>query len=170
MHSHEFEEAYDDERQIRGAILSDRIRSLQRRPALCLTPETPVREAVRLMDENHMGCVLVTIDGKLAGIFTERDLLKRVVADDLDSRTTPVGEVMTPDPDCLKMEDGIAYALNLMSVGGYRNIPVVDDAKQPLCVVTMKDIVEFIVDLFPEGVLNLPPDPEHAIPRTTDGG
>jgi hypothetical protein len=57
-----------------------------------------------------------------------------------------------------------------MSVGGYRNIPIVDENGRPICVVAMKDIVEFIVDLFPEGVLNLPPDPKHAIPQTTDGG
>jgi CBS domain-containing protein len=170
MLSHENEDAYEDERQVRGAILSDKIRSLHRRPALLVSPETPVREAVRLMHDNHVGCVLVVVDQKLCGIFTERDLLKRVVAGDLDARSTPVGQVMTADPDALRLEDGIAYALNLMSVGGYRNIPIVDSEGKPLCVVAMKDIVGFIVDLFPEGVLNLPPDPWHGIPRTVDGG
>src|SRR5437762_7040650 len=141
MTVHEFEEAYDDERTVRGAILSDTIETLQRRPALIVSPETTVREAVGLMDEAHVGCVLVTIDDKLIGIFTERDLLKRVVADDLDARTTPIGRVMTPDPDMLHLGDGIAYALNLMSVGGYRNIPIVDENDKPICVIAMKQIV-----------------------------
>jgi signal-transduction protein with cAMP-binding, CBS, and nucleotidyltransferase domain len=170
MLSHEFEDAYEDERQIRGAILSDKIRTLQRRPAIIVAPETTVREAAGLMGQAHVGCVLVCVDGKLCGIFTERDLLNRVVASDLSPQITRVGQVMTADPDALRLGDGIAFALNLMSVGGYRNIPIVDEERRPICVVAMKQIVEFIVDLFPEGVLNLPPDPEHSIPSTIDGG
>jgi len=66
---------------------------------------------------------------------------------------------MTADPESLQSGDGIAWALNLMCIGGYRHVPLTDDDGRPTGVVSVKDIVEFIVDLFPDEILNLPPDP-----------
>ena len=114
------------------------------------------------MNEHRIGCVLVVEAGRLVGIFTERDVLTKVVTAGRDIDTTPVGEVMTRDPECLTLDDGIAYALNMMSVGGFRHIPLVDADGYPTGMVAMRDIVDYIVDLFPEEVLNLPPSPRTA--------
>ena len=76
---------------------------------------------------------------------------------------------MTRDPECLTPDDGIAYALNKMAVGGFRHIPLVDTQGSPQGIVAMRDIVEYLVDLFPQGVLNLPPSPNLAIARTREG-
>ena len=76
---------------------------------------------------------------------------------------------MTRNPETLTRNDQIAYALSMMHVGGYRHIPLVEDGKLT-GIISLKDIAEFVVELFPDGVLNLPPRPSLGIPRELDGG
>ncbi len=153
----EFEDAYEDEQTIRGAILTEPIRSLKPREPICVRPETSIRDAIAAMNDARVGCVLVTEGGRLVGILTERDILKKVVGKlDLDG---PVEPIMTQNPETVGLDDGIAYALNKMHLGGYRHIPVVDRSGGPVGIVSVKDFVEFIVSLFPTGVLNVPPEP-----------
>jgi CBS domain-containing protein len=137
--------------------------------AVCVAPTATLREAIDKMNEGRVGCVLVQEKGKLIGVFTERDVLTRVVGRNLSVDATPVADLMTRDPECLTLDDGIAYALNKMSIGGFRHIPLVDDQHRPTGVVAMRNIVDYIVDLFPEEVLNLPPSPGHMVPREREG-
>jgi CBS domain-containing protein len=163
----EFEEAYEDEQEVRGAIFGQPIRALDPDEAVCVSPATPVGDAIAAMNQAHAGCVLVTEGTRLVGIFTERDVLKKVVGRlDLGE---PVGAVMTRDPETVGMDDGIAYALSKMHVGGYRNIPVVDKEGRPAGMVSVRDFVEFIVARFPAGTVNVPPDPRLEA-RGLDGG
>jgi CBS domain-containing protein len=169
------EELIAEERAIEAARLGTAItkRPIRKlptlRPPVCVEPAANVRYAINAMNEHRTGCVLVAEDARLLGIFTERDVLNKVVAQGADIDTTTVAEVMTSDPECLTLDDGIAYALNMMSVGGFRHIPLVDAAHCPTGIVAMRDIVDFIVDLFPEEVLNLPPSPAHGIAREREG-
>ncbi len=153
----EFEDAYEDERTIRGAILTEPIRALEPHKPICVPPETTIRDAIAAMNEARVGYVLVTEGDRLVGILTERDILKKVIGKlDLDGSVEPI---MTRNPETVRMDDGIAYALNKMHVGGYRHIPVVDREGRPVGIVSVKAFVEFIVSLFPTGVLNVPPEP-----------
>jgi CBS domain-containing protein len=72
---------------------------------------------------------------------------------------------MTPDPDHLSVHATVAYVLNKMSVGGFRHIPVVDDEHHPACVISVRDVVTFLVDAFPREILNLPTHELHAPTR-----
>jgi CBS domain-containing protein len=126
-----------------------------------------VAEAMRLMNESHVGCAIIAQNGRLAGIFTERDVLRKV-AGLIDPQKTSVGKVMTTEPDTLPASASIAYALNKMSVEGYRHIPLVDAEHRPVGVVAVRDIVAWMCTLFPSSVLNLPPEPGY--PKTVDGG
>lgn len=163
----EFSEAYEDEKRIRGAILTQPISALDPKAPVVVAPEVPIREAVRLMTENHTGCVCVVERGVLVGIFTERDLL-HAVQSGVDPSRTPVGERMTEKPETLRRQHGIAQALNQMTEGGFRHIPIVDAAGRPTGIIAMRDIVRFIVSLFPDAVQNVPPDPR-AIPTQYGG-
>jgi CBS domain-containing protein len=138
--------------------------------SILVTEETTLAETVALMQKQHIGCVMI-IDGhgKLCGIFSERDLLNRVVGHPVDLKKAAVREFMTPRPETLEAEDRIAWALNRMHIGGYRHVPIVDADGLPKGMISVKDIIDFIVEYFPEEVLNLPPDPSHETPRT-DGG
>ena len=169
------EESIAEERAVEaarlGAAITKRpIKALPTlKPPVRVAPAVSIRQAVGLMNERGVGCVLVVEAGKLSGIFTERDVLTKVVTAGRDIDQTLVGEVMTREPECLTLDDGIAYALNLMSDGGFRHIPLVDGEGRPTGVVAMRNVVEYIVDLFPNEVRNLPPSPTLAIAREREG-
>ncbi len=125
------------------------------------------------MQYEHRGCVIVTDDGthnsKLTGIFTERDVLFRIVDRGKNPAALPIGDVMTADPETLSVGSAVAYALNMMSVGGFRHIPVVDDEHRPACVISVRDVVEFLVEAFPREILNLPIGSRTAAQQSREG-
>ena len=168
MNVSEFEDAYEDVARLRGAVLETAVSELMARDPCIVDADTSVVGAVNAMNERHIGCVLVQQDGKLVGIFTERDLLRRVIFRE-GNRSWKVSAVMTPDPETLPPSASVAFALNKMSVDGYRHIPIVGALGQPIGILSVKDIVHFVVDFFPEAVLNLPVDPARGIPKTEDG-
>ena len=129
------------------------------KPAISIPIDTPISQAIYLMQTKRIGCVLITSRGKLFGIFTERDVLKKVLGVAFDLKTTPITEVMTVNPQALNEEDTMAYALNFMDLGGYRHIPIVNDHFEPVGIVSVKDIVSYFVGHFQDEILNLPPHP-----------
>jgi CBS domain-containing protein len=154
-----------------SALLRQPVGALPVKTALVVAPETTVTEAMRRMQDEHRGCVLVTDDGtdnsKLIGIFTERDVLFRIVDRGRNPAALPIGDVMTANPECLSIRSGVAYALNMMSVGGFRHVPVVDDEHRPAFVISVRNVVEFLVEAFPREILNLPKD--HHTPNADPG-
>lgn len=169
MRSHsEFEESYDDEVRLKGEILSMPLGKLPRRQLVALPETATVADAIRAMNDGKVGAAVILQGGRLTGIFTERDVLSKIAGKPLDVNAVKVAEVMTRDPDTLPSEAKVAYALRKMSEEGYRHIPIVDSAAQVMGVVAVRDIVRWLVDLFPEAV-NLPPNPGLEA-RSTDGG
>ena len=176
MHSSEFEDAWEDdptsrerdEQQLGEAILGATIRELEPPAPVLVSESASIESVIHLMLERGIGSVLVQREGRMVGIFTERDVLRRVVSCSVGGER-PVAEVMTPDPECLGPDDGIAFALNRMIVGGFRHIPIVDDRDGPVAIVSQRDVVAFIVSRIPKRILNLPPDPRLEA-RTPDGG
>jgi CBS domain-containing protein len=144
-----------------ASLLREPVSVLRSRQPLVLSMTSTVTDAMRAMQADHTGCVVITDDGTvnstLNGIFTERDVLFRIVDRGRNPAHLPLQEVMTPNPETLSVRSAVAYALNKMSVGGFRHIPVVDDEHRPAFVVSVRDVVEFLVEYFPREVLNLPP-------------
>jgi CBS domain-containing protein len=97
-----------------------------RQQVLALPRATSVRAAAQAMRERHVGAVLVAADDRLEGIFTERDMVNRVVAEGRDPDQTTLADVMTADPDTASPNDTAIAALRRMQDGGYRHLPVVD--------------------------------------------
>ena len=156
----------DIERELLHAPIS----SLQLKAVVTVPVETTLAQAVQALQDHHVGCLLVTgPDGTLLGIFTERDLLTKVAGHGLDWSKEGISSFMTFDPETLRSADPIAWALNLMHLGGYRHVPLVDEDRRAVGVVSVKDVVDLIVDLFPAAVLNLPPRPRRA-PESEDAG
>jgi CBS domain-containing protein len=149
-------------------LLREPLRALPTRPPLVLRASDSVTDAVRLMQREHGSCVAVTEDGtigsRLIGIFTERDVLLRIVDRGKNPATLPLDAVMTADPEVLALSGTIAHALNKMSIGGFRHIPVVNENHHPVFVVSVREIVEFLVEAFPREVLTLSSDPHTQVP------
>ena len=164
MTQDDLDEPYFDRPRERRRFGQDLIQAplseLPVREAVVLSSQDTVTEAIRAMQREHRGCVLLTDDGtsstKLLGIFTERDVLFRIVDRGRNPATLPLADVMTPDPEALSVRSTVAYALNKMCVGGFRHVPVVDEEHRPAFVVSVRDVVEFLVEAFPREVLNLP--------------
>jgi CBS domain-containing protein len=157
--------------EIRGALLNDRIAVLGPAEPVCLREGASVQEAIeRMLARRQAGVLIVDADGRLTGIFTERDVLTRVAGQGRDPRQTTLGAVMTRDPEALGPADRIAYAVHSMSVAGYRTVPLVDAQRRPLGVVTVSDVIRWLADLFPEAVLNLPPGDVLKRPHQIDAG
>ena len=102
---------------------------MQRRKVLKAPPKTLVSKAAKLMADKNVGAVMVVEDERLVGIFTERDIVFRVVAQGLDARTTRLADVMTPAPDTVDPDKPFGYALLLMHERGFRHLPVIRDSK-----------------------------------------
>lgn len=160
LHDDPYFERPRERRGFDAGLVQEPLSELHVREALVFSAAATVTEAMRAMQREHRGCVLVTDDGtrnsKLVGIFTERDVLIRIVDRGKNPATLPLAEVMTPDPEVLSVRSTVAYALNKMSVGGFRHVPVVDEEHRPAFVVSVRDVVEFLVNAFPREVLNLP--------------
>lgn len=165
-------EEYEEEfSEINGALLDDTIRTLGPDEPLCVTETVSVADAVAsMMAARRAAALVVDGNGRLAGIFTERDVLTRVVGPGLDPAATQMRQVMTRDPDALSVSDRVAYAVNQMSVAGYRTIPLVDGDRRPVGVVTVAHIIKWVADLFPEAVLNLRPGDALKRPSEVDAG
>ena len=114
---------------------------MEPRKLVVASPQTSVREAARLMMEARVGAVLVVSEGRLVGIFTERDVVYRITAVDRDPRATRLGEVMTPQPKTLAPEESFGRALLVMHENGFRHVPVVEDGK-PLGMISARDALE----------------------------
>ena len=105
------------------SVMADNLGRLDQEETIHVTPDTPAIEVVRRMKESNSGCALVLNDGKLAGIFTEHDVLTKMTGQEARS-TAAVRELMSPNPEVLNEYDSVATALNKMSIGRYRHIPV----------------------------------------------
>lgn len=116
-----------------------------------------IAEAVELMREERVGCMLVCENGRLVGVFTERDLMCRVLGVG-KSLTRPLKEVMTPEPITVQPKETIRAAIKKMQIGGYRHLPVVDENHRPVGVLSVKRIVHYLVEHYPAAVYNLPPE------------
>jgi len=109
------------------------------RPLITATRETTVRAACRLMAEKKIGALLVVDNNRIAGIFTERDALNKVLAASLDPDTTRLEQVMVRDPQTISADKPLGYALHFMADGGFRHVPVVGDDGAPLGMVSARD-------------------------------
>ncbi len=130
--------------------------------------DTSVENVLRRIREEDYGCALVHRDGKLCGIFTERDVLNKVIGVE-DAAQQPISALMTLDPISVCENDPVRNAILAMYRGGFRNVPIVDSQGKVVSCVRHKDIVHFLIEHFAQQVLNLPPDPEN-MPDAPDGG
>ena len=127
-------------------FLSRSLGLLDPHPPLTVQSGSPAKDALKLLREHKIGCVVIVdkLD-KICGIFSERDVVLKLVMTGVDITATPIDELMTKNPETATMTTTIAFALNMMSEGGFRHIPVVDDDAVPIGMVSVKSIVDYIV-------------------------
>lgn len=103
-----------------------------------------IETVVRVFQEKNKNCILVYEGKKLTGIISYRDLLRKVVLKHPDLSKVTVREVMTPNPEYVKAEHPIAYAVNKMAMGGFRHLPVLADDGTPLSIISIQDVLGYL--------------------------
>ena len=116
-----------------------------------LTPDDTARVAARLMGTSRISAILVIKNERLVGIVTERDLTAKVLAGSLDPDATVLSDVMTANPDTLSPDDSPFNALELMSLRGYRHLPVVDGTSV-IGMVSIRDLYAAVKDTLEEDI------------------
>ena len=111
---------------------------IEQQVTLCAPPDMTVSTAAVQMATQNVGAIMVVDRDHLVGIFTERDALYRVLAEDRDARTTRLAEVMTHAPQTVDPDKPFGYALMMMYENGYRHVPVVEDGR-PIGIVSSRD-------------------------------
>jgi CBS domain-containing protein len=135
---------------VEADLLRDRIERLWPKSPSTVSLETPVGEVLKKMVDEVIGCVMVVDQGKLVGIFSERDALMKLNTDAPKLLHRPISQFMTPDPVTLETNDKIAYALHKMNVGGYRHVPILFGGKLA-GVISIRDILRYLTERIAAG-------------------
>ncbi|MBI2777008.1 MAG: CBS domain-containing protein [Chloroflexi bacterium] len=124
-----------------GPLLGIHLAELGAPEPVTVSGDEDVAELVERMHREKIDCLLVTENGRLAGIFTDRDALLKLAGHGLEHG--PIRDFMTPDPVVLRHDDTIAVAINKMAVGGFRHVPIVE-GRRPIAVVSARDVFRHI--------------------------
>lgn len=124
--------------------ISDRIELTSKAAPLTCPPETSVQDAVRQMAEKNFGSIIITDDRDcVLGVMTERDIFRRVIGEERDPKTTKVDEVMTKEVRLARADDDILDWLQIMSNERFRRLPIVDEEKRLIAVMSQGDFVAY---------------------------
>jgi len=144
-----------------SALALTEVSQLPPRPHGRVDVSDPIFKVVQEMKAKGRGAVVVEEQGKLVGMFTERDLLSRLDHSDALWQHTIVRDVMTPYPTTIHSDDSLAEALRRLVSGRRRHMPILDERGNVLGILSIRDILVFIAGKFPEEMMNLPPEPDH---------
>ena len=140
------------------------------RPIVQIDINASTNEAIDLLLANNIGAAPVVENGYLRGIFSERDVLNKILnkqVGDLDA--IRVQEFMIADPQIAQPEDTLNTALLHMAHGGYRHVPIVDTENRPIGMVSIRDVISYLVEEFAQEVLTLPPKPVRDTLKAREG-
>lgn len=150
--------------------IQDPISSMHLEKPLIVDLGTSLRHVLDTMQNNKRNCVVTLKNDELGGILTERDILLKVTGKGYDLDLTVIDEFITLSPDYVTPDDPLAYALNKMHIGGYRNVPVVNDELYPIGVISITDIISTIAEYFHSEIINLPSLDKIVDKSTQEGG
>ena len=107
---------------------------------------TPVKDVLTLMVSNSVSCVtVVDLDGRIVGIFSDRDVVSKIALSGIDLEQEAIDSYMTVLPHTAYLTSTVAFVLSMMSQGGYRHVPIVDEFDKPVALIGVEDIVDYIV-------------------------
>ena len=129
------------------SLLRDRLAKVPpHRPVTTVSPDATIGEVLQLMADRAIGCVVVTEDERLVGIFSERDVVLKIGTEIADLAERPVSEFMTRDPQALASNSKVAFALHRMAVGHYRHVPIVDEQQRPVAIISVRDVLGYLTE------------------------
>ena len=144
---------------VKAIKLTDNIFSIGLKKAVLINEDASIGAVIKSMQTAHSSCVIIIKNNKISGIFTERDIVTKIVAKNVDYKNEKICDYMTNNPEILQSDDSIAFALNKMTDGGFRHIPIVHTKSNEIYTISMQDIINSIGDFYFDDIANLPPKP-----------
>lgn len=137
------------ESPIEDSLIREPVKCLDPNPAIMVTPDTSIADVIETLVGKNIGCVLVGAEGQVEGIFSERDVLLKIAHRLDEVRDHAVSEFMTPEPEMLEETTPLAFALNKMSVGDYRHLPLTKERRLE-GIVSLRDFLAFLFRWYPD--------------------
>jgi CBS domain-containing protein len=136
-------------------ILCASIGSIGLKDPLTVSLASTLQDCLDILQKRRVGSLLIVdAHGKLVGIFTERDFVMKVMGKVGDLTTAFVKDFMTKDPVREHPDASLAFALSVMSHGGFRHVPIVDQDDVPIGIVSVKDVVDYFVQRMLDGIFD----------------
>lgn len=148
-------------------LRNEKVRAVAQHEPRTVPPTTSLGDGLAQMRAEGGDALLITEGGRLVGILTERDVLTRILGQDIDE-SRPVSEFMTREPHTLDAEATLLDAMKAMEGGHYRNLPLVEDGGRVVGMLRQNDLLEYVAEAFPQEILNLPPRP-HQLMEAPEG-
>jgi CBS domain-containing protein len=145
----------------------DSVRQMETDDYVCLEPSDSLSKAIEVMKADEGGCAIVCENRRVVGIFTERDLLTKIIGEPVDMNE-PVSKWMSPVVATLSPQATVGDAVAIMNEKSYRNIPLVKDG-QLVGSISVFDVIAYLAESYPKETMNLPPNPDQVM-NSTDGG
>ena len=153
------EESESEDKIAKAIKLTDDIFSIGIKKAILKKEDASIKSVIESMQTSHSSCILIIKNNKITGIFTERDVVTKIVARNIDLKNEKIYDYMTSNPEILQSDDSIAFALNKMVEGGFRHVPIVHSQSRDIFVISMQDIINSIGNYYFDDIINLPPKP-----------
>ena len=131
-------------------------------------PDVSVKGAIDLMRENKSGYIVVAENNKVVGIFTETDVIRKILNKSVDWNR-PIRDFMTKNPYVLSPNDPVGQAIDLMGDNRFYHVPLVDANGNLTNVLSVRTLIRFLAEFYPNEVFNLPPDPSR-VTTSPEGG
>ena len=143
------------------------VKNLQTDDLVRVEASTPLAEVIARMKDDEGGCAIVCEGERVIGIFTERDLLTKIIGEPVDINS-PVSDWMTAKVETLSTEATLGDVVRVMNERGYRNIPLVAGGRL-VGSISVFDVITYLAESYPKETMNLPPVPAQVM-DSTDGG
>jgi CBS domain-containing protein len=134
----------DATRGLARSVMEDNLNQLEHEAVLTAHPQEAALDVARRMKEAQTACALVLDEGRLVGIFTEHDVLRKMTGGEAGAAAqTTISELMSANPEALRETDSVAAALNKMAMGRYRHVPIAN-ADGSYSVTSIKHVLKYI--------------------------
>lgn len=135
---------------------NDKVSLMETADYVCVEPSDPLSKAIEVMKQDEGGCAIVCDQGQVVGIFTQRDVLTKIIGEAVDMND-PVSKWMSPTVATLSPDATIGDAVAMMTDKSYRNIPLVKDG-QLAGSISVFDVISYLAESYPKETMNLPPN------------
>lgn len=132
--------------RVEKSLSTDTVSALRPAGMIVVPHDQPTGEVLNFMLEQKIGCVFVTKDEAVVGVFTERDAMNRLNVEAAANAGRPIADFMTPEPKSLDADASIAFAVRMMDQGGYRHILIVDREQKPEGVTSVRNILGYLAE------------------------